>query len=138
MNSEQIGTANSTNIQQHTKPALPSSSIATARTEKHGLFLLSPPPSPSDDANIRETYSIDIVTIHGITGDAYDTWTHENGKLWLRDFLPKDIPGARVFSFGYPAEVFCSLGTGNLDTFGRSLLERLKRERRQKEVGLVS
>jgi hypothetical protein len=102
------------------------------RTGKYGLFLLSP---QSDAVEVEETFSLDIVALHGITGDAYDTWTHENGTFWLRDFLPKEFPGARIFSFGYPAEVFCTLGTGDLDSFARSLLEDLKCERRRKEVG---
>lgn len=109
-----------------------SSSRTLNRTGKYGLFLLSP---QSGTAEVEETFSLDIVALHGITGDAYDTWTHENGTFWLRDFLPKEFPGARIFSFGYPAEVFCTLGMGDLDSFARSLLEDLKRERRRKEVG---
>lgn len=81
---------------------------------------------------------MDIVAVHGITGDAYDTWTHDNGNFWLRDLVPKDLPGVRVFSYGYPAEVFCTFNTGNLDTYARSLLEGLKRERRKKEVRVTS
>ena len=104
------------------------------RTEKHGLFLLNPRIPESDDVEAEETYFLDIVALHGINGDAYKTWTHENGKFWLRDFVPTEFSGARVFSFGYPAEVFFSLGKDNLDSYARSLLEDLKRERR-KEVG---
>jgi len=61
-----------------------------------------------------------------------------NGNFWLRDLVPKDLPGVRVFSYGYPAEVFCTFNTGNLDTYARSLLEGLKRERRKKEVRVTS
>lgn len=107
------------------------SSTAPDRTEKYGLFPLSLPTTPSSDI------TVDIIAVHGITGDAYDTWT-EGEKLWLRDFLPKDLPGARIFSFGYPAEVCFSLSTGKLDSFARSLLEGLKRERRREEVCLLS
>lgn len=115
----------------HTNPP---SSEAAGRTQKYGLFLLNPLSSPSDNANVGEPYSVDIVAVHGITGDAFDTWTDPNGKLWLRDFLPKDLPGIRVFSFGYAAEVVWSLGTGDLDTYSRSLLEALKGQRRGDEV----
>lgn len=108
--------------------------MATSRTEKHGLFLLSSPSPTPDHAHVGEKYPVDVVAVHGITGDAFDTWTHENENLWLRDFLPNDLLGVRVFSFGYPAEVFCTLSTGNFDSFCRSLLEGLKRERRGKEV----
>ena len=130
LNSQQMEAPTLTDTQQPTH-MVASSSTAPERTEKYGLFPLSLPKTPSSDT------TVDIVAVHGITGDAYNTWT-EGEKLWLRDFLPKDFPGARVFSFGYPAEVCFSLGTGKLDTFARSLLEGLKRERRREEVCLLS
>jgi hypothetical protein len=133
-NASQTGTASSTAIQQPVQIAqLPPST--SNRIDEYGLFLLNPQTSQSRGVEAEESFLLDIVALHGITGDAYDTWKHENGKLWLQDFLPKDFPGARIFSFGYPAEVFFSLGTGDFDSFARSLLEDLKRERRLKEVG---
>lgn len=43
-------------------------------------------------------------------GDPFDTWTfHDNNnqpRLWLRDFLPKTIPSARILTFGYDADLF--------------------------------
>jgi hypothetical protein len=107
---------------------------ANNRIEKYGLFPLHPPVNTLGDVEDQETYALDIVAVHGITGNAYDTWIHDNGNFWLRDLIPKDLPGVRVFSYGYPAEVFCTLSIGTLDTFARSLLEGLKRERRKKEV----
>lgn len=101
-----------------------------------GLILLNPEYLKSNGDGSTEIYSLDIVAIHGITGDAVKTWTHENGTNWLRDFLPNSFPGARVFSFGYPAEVFWSRSDGDIDSFARSLLEGLKRERRQLKVDL--
>ena len=133
-NTSQTGTATSPVIQQPPQiiQSFPSNSN---RIDKYGLFLLNPQNSHSDGVEAEETCLLDIIALHGITGDAYDTWRHENGKIWLQDFLPKELPGARIFSFRYPAEVFCSLGTGHLDSFARSLLEDLKRVRRRKEVG---
>ena len=116
----------------------PSSSKAVDRTQKHGLFLLNPLSSPSDNANVGQSCSVDIVAVHGITGDAFNTWTDPNGNLWLRDLLPNDLPGIRVFSFGYPAEVVCSLSTGDFDVYSRSLLEALKGQRRGDEVSSFS
>ena len=113
---------------------IPSNSRISGRIEKDGLFLLNPPDSQSNSSKAENIYFLDIVALHGINGHPYKTWTHENGKFWLRDFVPKGLPGARVFSFGYPAEVFLSLGTDDIDSYARSLLEDLKRERR-KEVG---
>jgi len=75
----------------------------------------------------------DIVAIHGITGGYERTWTHSQGALWLRDFLPKDLPvPTRVFSFGYDAQVKFSVSKAKLEDFARSLLQALNRVRRGK------
>ncbi|KAK1530190.1 uncharacterized protein CCOS01_05293 [Colletotrichum costaricense] len=48
---------------------------------------------------------IDIVAVHGLNpfgGAAHSirTWT-KNGRLWLRDDLPNDMPNARVLLYKY-------------------------------------
>lgn len=120
----------SSSLQQPVQPIeeLPNSSD---RTETHGLFLMNPQHA---DSKSTETCALDIIAVHGITGDAYDTWKHENGTLWLRDFLPIDFPGARIFSFGYDARVFCSRGNGNVESYARTLLNDIKRERPEGKV----
>jgi len=92
------------------------------RLEQYGLLPLT---DNADDA-VLDSQSPDIIAIHGINGDAYKTWTHENGSLWLRDFLPEHIAGARVFSFGYPSKVAFTKAKGSIVSFGRTLLEQLK------------
>jgi hypothetical protein len=107
---------------------------AEERSDKYGLFFFNKQHF-EDVTKAGETrYSVDIVALHGINGDAYDTWTHRNGKLWLRDFLPEQLPGARIFTFGYPSEVAFTLATGRLGDFARSLLEGLNYVRRTAEV----
>ncbi|KAF8526934.1 hypothetical protein BU17DRAFT_82396 [Hysterangium stoloniferum] len=44
---------------------------------------------------------VDIVAIHGLDGDRERSWTAENDTLWLRDFLPDDVPNARILTYGY-------------------------------------
>ena len=92
---------------------------------KLGLLLLTPD-LPADQIDER---SPDIIAIHGICGDPLKTWMHESGALWLRDFLHKGISGARVFSFGYDAEVALTKSLATLDNFARSLLNNIKLER---------
>ena len=108
------------------------------RTEKYGLFPMTPTDSSLNVSEVRSDYLLDIVAIHGITGDAYDTWTHENGYFWIRDCLPQDFPGARVWSFGYDAALW-SRSQGDITSFARSLLNSLTRERMNNKVdfGLV-
>jgi len=93
--------------------------------QKLGLVLLTP---DLGDDQIDPRFP-DIIAIHGIGGDLYKTWTHESGALWLSDFLPKNVKGARVFSFGYDAEVALTKSQATLDDFARSLLNKLRVER---------
>lgn len=63
--------------------------------------------------------------MHGLNGDAYTSWEHENGTLWLRDLLPSTIPGARIFTYGYPAQLFFSKSTAGLRDYSQRLLSSL-------------
>ncbi|KAJ5787953.1 hypothetical protein N7457_002943 [Penicillium paradoxum] len=49
---------------------------------------------------------LDIVFVHGLTGNRERTWTHENGTFWPQDLLAKDFPNARIMTFGYDVDVF--------------------------------
>jgi hypothetical protein len=88
-----------------------------------------------DQSNLppEELYPIDIVAVHGINGDACTTWTHENGYFWLRDSVPDTFRGARVYSYGYPADIFRSLEKGDLDSYARGLLLDLSIQRMSKQ-----
>ena len=45
---------------------------------------------------------VDIVFVHGLTGDRERTWT-KNGTCWPQSLLPGEIPTARVMTYGYDA-----------------------------------
>ena len=50
--------------------------------------------------------SVDIVFVHGLTSDAYNTWLHKNMRVhWPSQLLRQDIPDARILSFGYDADI---------------------------------
>ena len=70
-----------------------------------------------------------IVAVHGLGGHPYKSWT-EGQKLWLRDFLPKAVPEARVFTFGYNSSIAFGGTASRIDDFARTLLERLLQKRR--------
>jgi triacylglycerol esterase/lipase EstA (alpha/beta hydrolase family) len=44
-----------------------------------------------------------ICAVHGLNGNAFDTWMADNGRVWLHDFLPNDPPfdRSRIMTFGY-------------------------------------
>ncbi|KAH0562121.1 hypothetical protein GP486_003181 [Trichoglossum hirsutum] len=67
---------------------------------------------------------IDIVFVHGLTGNREKAWTHRNGNFWPRDLLPEDFPRARIMTFGYDADVvrFWTIASSNrLHDHGKSL-----------------
>jgi len=85
--------------------------------------------TPIPDTYSEGTFPVDIIAVHGLNGGAYSTWTHpQNGMMWLRDLLPQELPGARVYSFGYASKVF-SLDTSGFEDFARELLEGIRAQR---------
>lgn len=104
---------------------------------KYGLFRLDK--AVESQAQPTGTqYPVDIVAVHGMNGDAYETWTTQNSNgdevNWLRDFLPEQFPGARIFSYGYPADIFWTRETGDISSAARGLLEGLVSQRFKREV----
>lgn len=102
--------------------ATPTADSIEDRKDLYGLKSLA---GPTEDNAVLDPHIPDIIAVHGIDGNAWKTWEHSNGKLWLKDFLPKHVPGARIYSFGYRAEVAFTRGRGDLKGFARSLLEGL-------------
>ncbi|KAI4688369.1 hypothetical protein J4E81_007965 [Alternaria sp. BMP 2799] len=90
------GVLKSSPVPEHVHPA--SSDEAEEVTQyRTGLNLLYP--------GSGSVLTVDIVAVHGLNGKPFETWT-ANSRLWLRDFLPEAIPSARIFTFGYTADVF--------------------------------
>lgn len=111
-------------------PILPVPPSAThVSKEKIGLFELS--------NNEGET-TIDVVAVHGLQGDAYKTWEHDNGSLWLRDFLPSDIPNARIMTFGYDSTVAFSRSVAKIEDEAFELLNHLSAKRTRSAPGTSS
>lgn len=106
----------------HQQQASPDPAPPTTATNPHGLFLLRESNLPD---NSKDHTGVDIVAIHGLNGNAYTTWKHDNGVLWLRDLLPDAFAGSRVFTYGYSSKVFQSDSAADLRSFSRNLLNLL-------------
>ncbi|KAK2778956.1 ankyrin repeat protein [Colletotrichum kahawae] len=96
--------------------------MPTPQSERYGMFHVAE--SPFDPK--EPSYPVDIIAVHGLNGDAFTTWTHSNGTLWLRDLLPKALPGCRVYTYGYPSQIVFNASYASIQEYSRGLLTTLK------------
>ncbi|KAI1419970.1 ribonuclease-like protein p/mrp subunit [Xylaria sp. FL1777] len=82
---------------------------------------------PDDDSDegaaltvvyLGENPEVDIVAVHGINGDAFNTFsTKTNNRFWLgdHDMLPRDVKNSRIMTYRYPSSVATLLGGTSSD-----------------------
>lgn len=80
-----------------------------------------------------------MATIHGLQGDAYESWKHEDGTMWHESILPDKIPFARIMTFGYDSTIAFSSSGATLEDKSIELINRLSIKRSSIEINdLVS
>ncbi|KAI1765268.1 hypothetical protein GGR53DRAFT_490515 [Hypoxylon sp. FL1150] len=89
-------------------------------SSRNFLKVLVDPPEPS----------VDIIAVHGLNPldkqlHAEATWT-AGEKLWLRDFLPKQVPHARILLFGYNSNVALQASTAGVTEQAENLLNQVE------------
>ena len=81
---------------------------------------------------------VDIVFVHGLTGNAYDTWLHKATRVhWPRDLLKQDLEDIRVLSFGYDADIvnmWNPASNSRLSSHAENLVSHLVRKRERTET----
>ena len=70
---------------------------------------------------------IDVVFVHGLTGDPYKTWCNEAGDEFWPNWLKSDLDTVSVYTLGYPASLFEKRTVKEMDMFERAgnVLEHL-------------
>ncbi|KAJ5899151.1 hypothetical protein N7495_003895 [Penicillium taxi] len=83
----------------------------------------------------NEPVAIDIIAIAGLDGHAYGSWQGRGnlGRMWLRDFLSKDLPQCRTMIYGYNSKL-SSHGVDTILDYGRELMEEIKKIRNTEEL----
>lgn len=110
------GHYNQYSLHQRAKPDPTLVSTKSVCRQNFGLFELS---------KTENETTVDVVAVHGLQGDAHKTWEHDDGSLWLRDFLPADIPFARIMTFGYDSTVAFSKSVAKIEDKALELLNQL-------------
>ncbi|KAF2176971.1 hypothetical protein K469DRAFT_605123 [Zopfia rhizophila CBS 207.26] len=77
----------------------------------------------------------DVIAITGLDGHAYGSWRGEGklGRMWLRDYLSKDLPCCRTMIYGYNSKL-SSHGIDTIMDYGQGLMEELKKVRNTEKL----
>lgn len=85
------------------------------------------------------SFSSSIVAVHRLNGDSKNTIPGQAAKqinaFWLKDFLPLDVPQARVMTLGYSAHSAFGNNTADIIDHAKSLLSSLVDKREKDDVG---
>ncbi|PQE26720.1 ankyrin repeat-containing protein [Rutstroemia sp. NJR-2017a BVV2] len=76
---------------------------------------------------------VDIVAVVGLGTHAFGTFRSPSAgshEMWLRDFLPKDIPKTRILLYGYPSTVDGGQSIEKVEDIASTFLNRLTMFRR--------
>ena len=68
------------------------------RSEDKDFYGFTPLNTPEGDIEV------DIIALTGLAGHAFGSWV-ASPHMWLRDFLPEDLPRARILLYGYDSSL---------------------------------
>ncbi|CAF9933215.1 MAG: hypothetical protein ALECFALPRED_005507 [Alectoria fallacina] len=74
---------------------------------------------------------VDIIAITGLAGHAFGSWSTATQRMWLRDFLPRDIPQARILLYGYDSRIVNSQSRSILADFSSNFIVKFNAMRAQ-------
>lgn len=79
------------------------------------------------ERTVELTSLTSIVAITGVGGRPFVSWQHQSGAMWLRDYVARDIPGIKVFVYGYPSKLLQSVSHSRLADYTKQFLAEIQR-----------
>lgn len=67
--------------------------------------------------------------VHGLDGDPVGTWEADDGTVWPRDLLPKEMKNVRVLTYGYNGSIMDTTSVAEIGDHALNLVGRLDDER---------
>lgn len=81
--------------------------------------------TPIDTPSKKPT--VDIIFVHGLSGNAYKTWTSKSGCFWPMDLLPKTLASFRPRILTY---IYGTTMGGDIVRHAKDLAEVVAAERK--------
>jgi len=70
-----------------------------------------------------------VVAVTGLGGHAFESWRNrESNRMWLQDFLPNNIKGIRIMTYGYNTEL-TGANPGRILDHRRDLIQQIESAR---------
>ena len=80
--------------------------------------------------------SVDVIAVPGLGSHALGSFKSSGSfEVWLRDFLPKDIPNIRVLLYGYDTTLAGSNSRSSIRDLSKSLLDSIRAFRSGTDTG---
>ncbi len=73
-----------------------------------------------ENVSSGETPILDVIFVHGLTGDAHDTWSNGTDNGFWPNWLVDDLEHLSVYTLGYPASLFEKWAKKEMDIFERA------------------
>jgi pimeloyl-ACP methyl ester carboxylesterase len=73
----------------------------------------------------QEPILADIVAVTGLAGHAFGSWSSSPRQMWLRDFLPQDIPDVAIYTYGYGSRLQHASSRSIISDHARRFVDKL-------------
>lgn len=73
-----------------------------------------------ENISTAEEPLLDVIFVHGLTGDAYKTWSSINENEFWPNWLSGEFQNISIYTLGYPASLFEGWAKKEMDIFERS------------------
>ncbi|KAI5922299.1 hypothetical protein F4810DRAFT_711663 [Camillea tinctor] len=93
----------------------------------HEFLGITPLYDPGEDA------SVDIIAVPGLNSHPFGSWKTKSpghDDVWLRDYIPRDLPQARVLLYGYNSPLKTNNKLLSIMSLGETLTENINAFRR--------
>lgn len=76
-----------------------------------------------------------LIAVTGLGGHAFGSWKlRDSHKMWLRDYLPKDLPKQRIILYGYDTTLQNSQSKQSIEELGKQLWDHISAFRNSTKV----
>lgn len=78
-----------------------------------------------------------MIAVPGLGGHTIGSWKSPSGNdVWLRDYLPDDVPNIRVLLYGYDTSLLRNKSKDSIEDLGRRFLELIQAFRTDNVCGI--